>query len=168
MKLKTNLIFSLVLALTATFFIVKFMNKNAISAPENPFFVSKLIDWEGNTFDPNQLKESVFVVSYFQTWCSDCVKEQPELLKLETHFKGQNFKVLMVSDEPTELLVKFKEKFQSQLSFYQLQVPIKSIGISRFPTTYLIDKNGIVQEVKVEGINWYTPEIIEKVSQLLK
>jgi peroxiredoxin len=168
MKLKTNLIFSLVLALTATFFIVKFMNKNAISAPENPFFVSKLIDLEGNTFDPNQLKESVFVVSYFQTWCSDCVKEQPELLKLETHFKGQNFKVLMVSDEPTELLVKFKEKFQSQLSFYQLQVPIKSIGISRFPTTYLIDKNGIVQEVKVEGINWYTPEIIEKVSQLLK
>jgi peroxiredoxin len=168
MKLKTNLIFSLVLALTATFFIVKFMNKNAISAPENPFFVSKLIDLEGNTFDPNQLKESVFVVSYFQTWCSDCVKEQPELLKLETHFKGQNFKVLMVSDEPTELLVKFKEKFQSQLSFYQLQVPIKSIGISRFPTTYLIDKNGVVQEVKVEGINWYTPEIIEKVSQLLK
>jgi peroxiredoxin len=168
MKLKTNLIFSLVLALTATFFIVKFMNKNAISAPENPFFVSKLIDLEGNTFDPNQLKESVFVVSYFQTWCSDCVKEQPELLKLETHFKGQNFKVLMVSDEPTELLVKFKEKFQSQLSFYQLQVPIKSIGISRFPTTYLIDKNGIVQEVKVEGINWYTTEIIEKVSQLLK
>ena len=168
MKLKTNLIFSLVLAIIATFFIVKFMNKNAISAPENPFFVSKLIDLEGNTFDPNQLKESVFVVSYFQTWCSDCVKEQPELLKLETHFKGQNFKVLMVSDEPTELLVKFKEKFQSQLSFYQLQVPIKSIGISRFPTTYLIDKNGIVQEVKVEGINWYTPEIIEKVSQLLK
>jgi peroxiredoxin len=168
MKLKTNLIFSLVLALTATFFIVKFMNKNAISAPENPFFVSKLIDLEGNTFDPNQLKESVFVVSYFQTWCSDCVKEQPELLKLETHFKGQNFKVLMVSDEPTELLVKFKEKFQSQLSFYQLQVPIKSIGISRFPTTYLIDENGIVQEVKVEGINWYTTEIIEKVSQLLK
>jgi peroxiredoxin len=168
MKLKTNLIFSLVLALTATFFIVKFMKKNATSAPENPFFVSKLIDLEGNTFDPNQLKESVFVVSYFQTWCSDCVKEQPELLKLETHFKGQNFKVLMVSDEPTELLVKFKEKFQSQLSFYQLQVPIKSIGISRFPTTYLIDKNGIVQEVKVEGINWYTTEIIEKVSQLLK
>jgi thiol-disulfide isomerase/thioredoxin len=77
MKLKTNLIFSLVLALTATFFIVKFMNKNAISAPENPFFVSKLIDLEGNTFDPNQLKESVFVVSYFQTWCSDCVKAEP-------------------------------------------------------------------------------------------
>ena len=36
------------------------------------------------------------------------------------------------------------------------------------PATYLIDKNGVVQEVKVEGINWYTPEIIEKVSQLLK
>jgi peroxiredoxin len=107
-------------------------------------------------------------VSYFQTWCSDCVKEQPELLKLESHFKGQNFKVLMVSDEPIELITKFEEKFQSQLSFYQLQVPIKSIGISRFPTTYLIDKNGVVQEVKVEGINWYTPEIIEKVSQLLK
>ncbi len=168
MKIKTNLIISLVLAIVATFFIVKFMKNNATSAPENPFFSSNLIDLEGNTFEPNQLKKSVFVVSYFQTWCSDCVKEQPELLKLENHFKGQNFKVLMVSDEPIELITKFKEKFQSQLSFYQLQVPIKSIGISRFPTTYLIDKNGVVQEVKVEGINWYTPEIIEKVSQLLK
>lgn len=168
MKIKTNLIISLVLASVATFLIVKFMNKNTKSAPENPFFSSKLVDLEGNNFDPNQLKESVFVVSYFQTWCSDCVKEQPELLKLESHFKGQNFKVLMVSDEPIELITKFEEKFQSQLSFYQLQVPIKSIGISRFPTTYLIDKNGVVQEVKVEGINWYTPEIIEKVTHLLK
>jgi peroxiredoxin len=168
MKIKTNLIISLVLAIVATFFIVKFMKNNTTSAPENPFFSSNLIDLEGNTFEPNQLKKSVFVVSYFQTWCSDCVKEQPELLKLENHFKGQNFKVLMVSDEPIELITKFKEKFQSQLSFYQLQVPIKSIGISRFPTTYLIDKNGIVQEVKVEGINWYTPEIIEKVSKFLK
>ena len=167
MKIKTNLIISLFLASVATFLIVKFMNKNTTSAPENPFFLSKLVDLEGNNFDPNQLKESVFVVSYFQTWCSDCVKEQPELLKLESHFKGQNFKVLMVSDEPIDLITKFKEKFQSQLSFYQLQVPIKSIGISRFPTTYLIDKNGVVQEVKVEGINWYTPEIIEKVTQLL-
>lgn len=168
MKIKTNLIISLVLASVATFLIVKFMNKNTKSAPENPFFSSQLVDLEGNKFDPNQPKESVFVVSYFQTWCSDCVKEQPELLKLESHFKGQNFKVLMISDEPVELITKFKEKFQSQLSFYQLQVPIKSIGISRFPTTYLIDKNGVVQELKVEGINWYTPEIIEKVSQLLK
>ena len=168
MKLKTNLIISLILAIVATFFIVKYMNTNTKSAPENPFFTSKLIDLEGNSLDPKQLKEKVFVVSYFQTWCSDCVKEQPELLKLESHFKGQKFRVLMVSDEPIELMTKFKEKFQSQLSFYQLQVPIKSIGISRFPTTYLIDKNGVVQEVKVEGINWYTPEIIEKVSQLLK
>jgi peroxiredoxin len=168
MKIKTNLIISLVLAVISTVIIVKFMNKKTNSAPENPFFTSKLIDLEGNNLDPKQLKETVFVVSYFQTWCSDCVKEQPELLKLENHFKGQNFKVLMVSDEPIELITKFKEKFQSQLSFYQLQMPIKSIGISRFPTTYLIDKNGVVQEVKVEGINWYTPEIIEKVSQLLK
>ena len=168
MKIKTNLIISIVLASVATFLIVKFMNKNSTTAPENPFFTSQLVDLDGNNFDPNLLKESVFVVSYFQTWCSDCVKEQPELLKLESHFKDKNFKVLMVSDESIELIAKFKEKFQSQLSFYQLQVPIKSIGISRFPTTYLIDKNGVVQEVKVEGINWYTPEIIEKVSQLLK
>lgn len=168
MKIKTNLIISIVLASVATFLIVKFMNKNSTTAPENPFFTSQLVDLDGNNFDPNLLKESVFVVSYFQTWCSDCVKEQPELLKLESHFKGKNLKVLMVSDESIELIAKFKEKFQSQLSFYQLQVPIKSIGISRFPTTYLIDKNGVVQEVKVEGINWYTPEIIEKVSQLLK
>jgi thiol-disulfide isomerase/thioredoxin len=168
MKIKTNLIISLFLASLATFLIVKFMNKNKMSAPENPFFSSNFVDLDEKKFDPYQLKESVFVVSYFQTWCSDCVKEQPELLKLESHFKGQNFKVLMVSDEPIDLISKFKEKFQSQLSFYQLQDPIKSIGISRFPTTYLIDKNGVVQEVKVEGINWYTPEIIEKVSQLLK
>lgn len=167
MKIKTNLIVSLTLAIITTFVIIKYMKTTSLSAPENPFFNSKLVDINGQPFDPNQLKGNVFVVSYFQTWCSDCVKEQPELLKLENHFKGQKFKVLMVSDEPIELINKFKDKFQSQLSFYQLQVPIKSIGISRFPTTYLIDKNGVVQEAKVEGINWYTPQIIEKISQLL-
>lgn len=169
LTLKKNLFLSLFLALIIVVVYMYISRKNkSMNVAENPFFSHQLLNEDSSVFYPDSLLGQVLVVSYFQTWCSDCVKEQPNLLKLQSHFKGQNFKVLMVTDEPLSLIQAFKLKFNSQLDFYQLQTPIKSIGIGRFPTTYLINKKGKVEEVKVEGIEWYTPEIIEKVDALLK
>jgi thiol-disulfide isomerase/thioredoxin len=169
LTLKNNLFLSLFLALIIVAVYMYFSRKNkSMDVVESPFFSHQLLSEDSAFLNPDSLLGQVLVVSYFQTWCSDCVKEQPNLLKLQSHFKDQNFKVLMVTDEPLNLVQAFKLKFNSQLDFYQLQTPIKSIGIGRFPTTYLINKKGKVEEVKVEGIEWYTPEIIEKVDALLK
>jgi thiol-disulfide isomerase/thioredoxin len=162
-KLKTNLILSIVLALIVTYFVVDRTRKT--KAPALP----PLKDLHGTAFDPKKLERKVYIMSYFQTWCSDCAKEQPQLQKLQEHFGKDKLEVLMISDEPVEKIDAFRHFFNSGLDFYQSSMALKSreVGVEKFPTTYLVGKQGHVEEVKVEGINWYNEKILKLVGKLI-
>jgi len=162
MKMKTNIIISIILAIIVTFFIASKMKK-----PKLPLLKTELTNLQNQKFDANTLKNKVFIISYFQTWCGDCVKEQPELLKLKQRF-GDSIAILMVSDEGIEKITAFKARFNSQLDFYNSSKTLKSIDIARYPTTFLINKEGKTIDVRVEGINWFSNETIKTVSQLVK
>ncbi len=130
--------------------------------------IPDLITLDSQTLDMKSLKGKVCVVSYFQTWCGDCVKEQPELQKLQNRF-GDSLVILMVSDEPIDKIKAFKEKFQSNLMFYHSNSKLKTdVGVSAYPTTILIDKKGKEKLKRVEGIDWYNTETIQAVSDCLK
>jgi thiol-disulfide isomerase/thioredoxin len=163
-KLRTNLILSLVLAVASTFFILGKIKKE--KAPQLP----PLTGIDGKAFDPATLRRKVYIISYFQTWCSDCVKEQPQLQKLQDRYGREKLQILMVSDESSGKIDSFRNRFSSKLDFYHSSVKLKSarVGVKGYPTTYLISKKGEVEEKKVEGINWYTDEIISLVDKLLK
>ncbi len=128
-----------------------------------------LTDLRGQAFDVGKLEDKVYIVSYFQTWCSDCVKEQPELQKLQQHFGKDKLEILMVSDEPVEKIDTFRHRFESPLNFYHSSLALKGpeVAVKHFPTTYLVGKQGQVAKVKVEGIHWYNEEIINLVETLL-
>jgi thiol-disulfide isomerase/thioredoxin len=162
-KLKTNLILSIVLALIVTYFVVDRSRKT--KAPALPPL--KYLD--GKIFDPKKLEGKVYIMSYFQTWCSDCAKEQPQLQKLQEHFGKDKLEILMISDEPVGKIDTFRHFFHSGLDFYQSSMKLKSkeVGVKKFPTTYLISKQGQVEEVKVEGINWYNDKMIDLVGKLV-
>lgn len=163
MKLKTNLILSLLLATIVSFVLIR--KSRTDEKHELPVLTSA----EHVVFDQGSLKGKVVIASYFQTWCSDCVKEQPDLQKLQDHFGKDKLTVLMISDEPHEKIAAFKTMFGSQLGFYKSASGLKQdLGIKAFPTTFLLDRKGKVKLKKVEGIHWYTPEIIAKIDELLK
>ncbi|NQW41885.1 MAG: TlpA family protein disulfide reductase [Bacteroidetes bacterium] len=162
MKIKTNILVSLILALILTYFIATQMRK-----PKSPLLKTELTDLQNQKFDGILLKNKVFIVSYFQTWCGDCVKEQPELLKLKERF-GDSLIILMVSDEPIEKITAFKTRFKSPLDFYNSSKALKSIDIKRFPTTFLIDKKGKTVDVRVEGIDWFSDKTLETIEALVK
>lgn len=130
--------------------------------------IPSLLALDSQALDMKSLKGKVCVVSYFQTWCGDCVQEQPELQKLQNRF-GDSIRILMVSDEPVSKIKAFKEKFQSNLQFYHTDTKLKSeLGVSAYPTTILIDKKGREKLKRVEGIDWFTAETIQAVSECLK
>lgn len=164
MKLKTNIILSLVLAICVSFVIIKkfkpIPDKHTI-----PIIFNK----DSVLLDKDNLKNKVVLISYFQTWCGDCVKEQPELQKLQNLFGTDSLSVLMISDEPLYKINAFQNRFSSQLNFYKTNSGLKKdLGVNAFPTTYLIDKDGKVLIRKVEGINWYTPEVIQTIRKALQ
>lgn len=154
---------SIVLALFASIFIIRSMK--SAEAPEIP----ELIDLNNTKLDAFELTDQVFIISYFQTWCGDCVKERPYLEKLQNHFGKDKLKVLLVSDEDMDLLQKYKLKFPSNLQYYHTSKSLKKdLSIRAFPTTYLYGKDGKVKLIKVEGIDWYNDAVIKQVEELLK
>lgn len=131
--------------------------------------IPQLFTTDSLQFDKGKFKGKVCIISYFQTWCSDCVKEQPELKKLSELFGPDSLLIAMISDEPLYKINAFRNRFDSGLKFYKTNTALKKdLGISGFPTTYLLDKKGNVVIMKVEGINWYTPEIIARIRELLR
>lgn len=165
MKLKTNIILSLFLAACVSFIFVK-KSRKEINEKHYP---PQLLNLDSTNFDFNKIKGKVCIVSYFQTWCGDCVKEEPQLEKLKAEIGADSLIVLLISDEPISKIKAFKSKFNSTLDFYHTSVALKrDFGVGAYPTTYLLDKNGKVKIKKVEGINWYTPEIISTVKSLIR
>ena len=77
MKIKTNILVSLILALILTYFIATQMRK-----PKSPLLKTELTDLQNQKFDGILLKNKVFIVSYFQTWCGDCVKAMPKVKEM--------------------------------------------------------------------------------------
>ena len=165
MSVKKNIVISLLLAVVITGFIVNKMKK--VDSLETLLKKTELTNLSGEVLKTKDIKKKVVIISFFQTWCGDCVKEQPDLLKLKEKF-GDQLEVLMISDEPSDLIQKFKEKFNSGLNFYHSSAKLKpDMGVSAYPTTYLFDKKGLEKIKKVEGINWYTPEVIAMIEQSL-
>lgn len=163
MKTRTNVIISFLLALIITVF---FINAQSKTTMNDLLKKTQLTHLDGKNFDKKSLKNKVVIISFFQTWCGDCVKEQPDLQKLKQKFGGK-LEILMISDEPAELIAQFKDRFQSPLSFYHSSLHLKTdLEIRAYPTTYLFNQKGEVEIKKVEGIDWYTPEIIAKIEQL--
>lgn len=165
MKIKTNIIVSVLLALVVSSFIINYMRSE--KSLNELLVKTELTNINGIAVNKDELRGQVMILAYFQTWCSDCAKEQPELLKLQEKFGSDKLKIMMISDEPLDKVIGFKAFFRSPLDFYISSKKLKSIGIQKFPTTYLIDKEGKIRDMRVEGIHWYTPETISTIEQLL-
>ena len=136
--------------------------------PSNPMEKVKFQTEDGKTKELSDFRGKVVVLSYFQSWCSDCRRELPELLALQKTVGGEDaLTIIMVSDENWDKINIVKNIANSpNLEFLQSAETLKSLGIKRYPTTYLLDKSGKEIKVDVEGIYWNNPEIIQIINKI--
>jgi hypothetical protein len=81
-------------------------------------------------------------LKFFATWCIDCRRELPELVSDTANFRKENIRLILVSDEPLEQLVFFKQRDSIPFEMLHLKSSFKSVGIYTLPTTYWYDKSG--------------------------
>lgn len=136
-------------------------------APRRPFEKSVILDEQNKQIAIKDFKGEVLIVTYFQTWCGDCRKELKELNALQEKFPDE-LKILVITDESFEKSHRVKDFLKINLPFYKSEKSLKEIGIRRFPTTYLLNKEGNIEEAKVEAIYWNTKEIQDKIVELNK
>jgi peroxiredoxin len=113
-----------------------------------PDFV--LTDLQGHTVKLSDLRGKAVVLNFWATWCPPCKAEIPWFVELQKRYGAQGLQVVGVSmDDGDQNDV---EKFAAENSinypilFGQEKVAEQYGGIDYLPTTFYIDRNGVVME----------------------
>ncbi len=129
----------------------------------------KAMDIDGNTVELSKYKGKVVILDFWATWCSPCIKEIPNLKKIYSEFKNNEFEIISIALErkPKEHAIKFvadrgmswvhiinKDKGREIATEYKIRY---------IPTMYVVGKKGDILASGLRG-----EKLKEKISELLK
>lgn len=111
----------------------------------------------GDTIRLSSLKGKVVLLDFWASWCGPCRVANKGLAKIYDKYKGKGFEIFSVSlDERKEDWQKAVKK--DKISWLQVIDPggwetptAQRWNIFALPTTFLIDKEGILVEMDLEG-----------------
>jgi thiol-disulfide isomerase/thioredoxin len=110
-----------------------------------PFWELPLVVGSGK-LNLEQLKGKVVLLEFWFKNCGPCIAAVPELSSLKNKYNGLPFELIGINAEDTQKdAFWFVEKRKvSYTTVYEGNEIAKIYGISGYPTTVLLDKNGIV------------------------
>ena|SRR5687768_8121725 len=137
-----------------------------------PEFSSKT--WTGRTFDLREYKGQVVILNFWASWCPPCIEEIPSLIKLVDHFKGRIRLVAVSGDSEKKDIEVFLKSFPTLLNpnvdiiWDQDRNLMKLFGVQTLPESFVTDTRLKLTKKIAGTINWYTPDSISYVNELLK
>ncbi|WP_428229293.1 TlpA family protein disulfide reductase [Flavobacterium sp.] len=126
-----------------------------------------LPDTKGNNVALSSLRGDYVLIDFWASWCGPCLKEQPELIKLNNTYAGKFsiYSVSMDTKKPLWLAAIAKQKLPwtqvSDLKYWNSPV-VGTYMLQSVPLNFLIDKNGIILAKNIHG-----NALNEKVKSLL-
>ncbi|MFD2204421.1 TlpA disulfide reductase family protein [Kiloniella antarctica] len=119
---------------------------------------------DGQLMSLKDLKGQVLLINFWATWCAPCVKEMPDLDKLQADAGSDLFRVITLSEDRTGLkkILPFFEK--QNLKHLPAYVDPKgrvsrAFGLRGLPSTYLVDKQGLIVGALIGPFEWDAAEV---------
>ena len=157
------LILFLIVGAAAGFY---FYNKYNV-APKIDITKIEVVDQDTVLFDITSLKGKKVIVSFYASWCPNCLVELKEINSVKDS-KLADVTVLAVTDESLEKPSEFKNKTGYPYTFLALTNNFNSFGIFSIPTTYLINTKGEVVYDNVGYIDWTDESTVEHLTSLMQ
>ena len=144
-----------------------------------PAYTARTLD--GRTVSLASLKGKVVVLNVWATWCRPCRTEMPALERLQQKLGKDGLEIVAVSvDTPLGTLgpsgnnggdVKSYVSDMG-LTFTVLHDPQRSVEdlflVQGLPTTFIIDKNGRIDQKVVGAREWDAPNYIQYFTKMLE
>ena len=121
-------------------------DRGALASRNAPDFALK--DVNGDICRLTDLRGKVVLLNFFATWCGPCRQEIPDFVRLYAGLKDKGLEIIGVSlDQEGEAVLR------PFIKHYSISYPIvlgtskvthDYGGITGVPTTFLIDRNGII------------------------
>lgn len=109
-----------------------------------------LSDLKGNEVTvPDDFKDKIVVIRFWADWCTYCAEEMPIIDTIYNKYKEKGIVVLAVNvGQPREVAEAFvtniKISYPVLLDTYS--VTAKKYGVTGLPTTFILDRNGVIRE----------------------
>ncbi len=133
----------------------------------------QMFDEKRNIVTFEQFKGKVVVFNLWATWCPPCIREMPDLNSLQEEFADQGLVVVPVAsgqqgkEEPAEFLR--KRDLNALTTYYDPGSQfMRTFDIDTLPSTFVLDRNGIMRGGVLGMTDWYSDEARAMVRALLK
>ena len=116
----------------------------------------KLLDLDGKEVSSDNFKGKVLIVDFWATWCPPCREEIPGYAELQKKYGADGLVVIGISvdSKGAAAVKKFADKFP--VPYQVLMADDKVVtafgGMDAIPTTFLIDREGIIRDRKVGAV----------------
>jgi thiol-disulfide isomerase/thioredoxin len=125
---------------------------------------------EGETKSLSSYKGKVVFLNFWATWCGPCRVEMPSMEAVYNKFSDKGLEMLAVNcDEDNAAVRSFiKNEGFSFPVLLDLDGKVSAnYGIQSIPTTFLVDRDGMIILRLVGSIDWNTPKIHAALESLL-
>lgn len=112
----------------------------------------QLENLDGEAISLSNLRGNPVLINFWATWCAPCVHEMPALQQIYEEWSGKGLVLLTID------MGESPSKVEEFMRSYRLSFPVlldtkesvaEKYNIRGIPTTFLIDKDGIVQGIKI-------------------
>lgn len=119
-----------------------------------------LTDLKGNPVKLSDLKGKKVMVNFWATWCPPCRVEMPHMQKFYEDYQSKNVVIVGVNLTTTE---ENPDNVKAFVEDQQLTFPIvldqegdvlQTYQVVAYPTTYVLDSNGVIREKFQGAINY--------------
>ncbi|MDE0146568.1 MAG: TlpA disulfide reductase family protein [Nitrospira sp.] len=132
----------------------------------------QLIDLQGNWQALPDYRGKVVLLNFWATWCGPCRVEMPSMERVYQDLKDEGFAILAISSDPQGSIVTRPFVSAQGLTFpilhdsdYQVS---GSYGVRTLPMSFLIDRNGTLNQRVFGARDWNSAEARELIRGLLR
>jgi thiol-disulfide isomerase/thioredoxin len=125
---------------------------------------------DSKPYNLQQFQGKVLYVDFWASWCGPCAKSFPFLNNLNREFKGRGLQIIGINlDEKPDEAKSFLSKYPAN---FTVAADVggecaKNFGVEAMPSSYLIDRNGVIRHIHLGFRTGEAEEIKAWVGRLL-
>ena len=166
----------MVIVLIGTMLTIAFASMPVAGQPATDFVLPGLLD--GRTLSLKDLKGKVVLLNIWASWCTSCKDEMEDLVAVQEQYGPRGFALVAVNiDNAPSSAIEFMKRFEARIQikpgFILLYDKDKTVAKEyrqrSMPTSYLIDREGIVRKIYPGSFSKNTIEALKTaIEEVLK